>query len=122
MKQEGQNRMNSGETKLVCNSKGKWETYDDRFDIVIHCKNEEEQKKAREVLKASQTWIPVTERVPGDDRYVLLSFSNFSLPAVGRYEDGTFYVGDCDEPISEYGFYVNAWMELPESYRGEAQE
>lgn len=69
-----------------------------------------------------QRWIPIEERVPEDDRYILLSFANFSLPAVGRYEKETFYEGDCEAPCSKYGFRVNAWMELPESYKGEAQE
>lgn len=111
--------MNSGETKLVCNSEGKWKTYDDRFDIVIHCKNEEEQKKAQEVLKASQTWIPIEKRVPGDDRYVLLSFSNFDVPITGRYCNGAFYVGDNEETCSANDLYVDAWMELPAPYRRE---
>lgn len=67
-----------------------------------------------------QRWIPIEERLPDDDRYILLSFSNFPLPAIGRCEKETFYEGDCEEPCSKYGFRVNAWMELPESYRGEA--
>ena len=103
--------------KMICNPEGEWDVYDDSFDIVIHCKDEEEQKEAREALKASQTWIPVKERAPDDDRYIMLSFANFSLPAVGRYEDGAFYDGDCEEPCSKYGFCVNAWMELPKPYR-----
>ena len=66
-------------------------------------------------------WIPVTERVPDNDRYILLSFENFSLPEVGRYEKdergGAFFVGDDDEPISKSGVFVNAWMELPKCYK-----
>jgi len=66
-------------------------------------------------------WIPVTERVPDNDRYILLSFENFSLPEVGRYEEdergGAFFVGDDDEPISKSGVFVNAWMELPKCYK-----
>jgi len=66
-------------------------------------------------------WIPITERVPDNDRYILLSFENYPLPEVGRYEEdergGSFFVGDDDEPISKSGVFVNAWMELPECYK-----
>ena len=70
-------------------------------------------------------WIPVEERLPEEDNYILLSFENFSLPLVGRYEadsdgEGAFYLGDCDEGdtcLSE-NLFVNAWMPLPEAYQG----
>lgn len=35
-------------------------------------------------------WIPVSERLPDSNDYILLSFSNFSLPMVGRFEDEAF--------------------------------
>lgn len=76
-----------------------------------------------EQLKCYQ-WIPVEERIPESDKYILLSFENFSLPLVGRYEEtedggGAFYVGDCDEEDTcvANDLYVNAWMPLPEPYR-----
>lgn len=31
-------------------------------------------------------WIPVERELPKDDKYFLLSFSNSSLPMVGRYD------------------------------------
>ena len=31
-------------------------------------------------------WIPVEERLPDNAKYILLSFTNFSLPSIGRYE------------------------------------
>lgn len=68
-------------------------------------------------------WIPVSERVPDSDRYILVSFENFSVPCVGRYEEddkgGAFYVGDDDIPLIAQGMIVNAWMELPKPYKGE---
>ncbi len=82
--------------------------------------------KTGTILKALRTeWIPVEERLPEDDNYILLSFENFSLPLVGRYEAGSdgggaFYLGDCDEGdtcLSE-NLFVNAWMPLPEPYQG----
>ena len=79
-----------------------------------------------ERLKEQHRWIPVDERLPEDDNYILLSFSNFSLPLIGRYEadndgGGAFYLGDNDEGdtcLSE-DLYVNAWQPLPEPYRPE---
>ncbi|MBQ6577452.1 MAG: hypothetical protein IJL91_06865 [Bacteroidales bacterium] len=71
-------------------------------------------------------WIPIDERLPevnedGFSEYILLSFSNFSVPQVGRYEEdtngGAFYLGDEEEPLSKIGVFVNAWMPLPECYK-----
>lgn len=67
-------------------------------------------------------WIPVEERLPDNDRYVLLSFKNYSLPLVGRCETdeegSAFYIGDETVSCSKMGVFVNAWMELPERYVG----
>lgn len=43
-------------------------------------------------------WIPVSERLPENDKYILVSFENFTLPDIGRYEvnddgDGAFIMG-----------------------------
>lgn len=79
------------------------------------------EKYQHEVEK--HRWIPVDERLPETDDYILLSFSNFSLPMVGRYEadyeGGAFYLGDCDEDDTciNQDLFVNAWMPLPEPYR-----
>lgn len=72
----------------------------------------------------ADSWIPVETKLPEDDRYILLSFENFSLPLVGRYEEnekgGAFYLGDCDEEDTciSNDLYVNAWTYLPERYKG----
>ena len=57
-------------------------------------------------------------------KYVLMSFENFTLPAIGRYEvndegDGAWYLGDNDEgdTCCSVGLFVNAWMPLPEAYQ-----
>lgn len=72
-------------------------------------------------------WIPIDERLPevnedGFSEHILLSFENFCVPVIGRYEvdkegSGAFYDGDDDKPLSEYGLFVNAWMPLPECYK-----
>lgn len=68
-------------------------------------------------------WIPVERRLPESTDYILLSFSNFSLPTVGRYEEdsegGAFYLGDDEETCVSQGLYVNAWRPLPEPYQPE---
>lgn len=73
-------------------------------------------------------WIPVEERMPENNDYILLNFSNCMVPAIGRYEEdtegGAFYLGDCDEKdtcISQ-NLYVDAWRPLPEPYRPEEPE
>lgn len=68
-------------------------------------------------------WIPVSERLPENDKYILLSFENYSLPDIGRYEvdgeGGAFYLGDEEQSCISFGIFVNAWMPLPEIYREE---
>lgn len=73
-------------------------------------------------LKETQ-WIPISERLPEDESYILVSFKNSTMPDIARYEEndegGTFYPGDDEKSYSSYGFFVNAWMPLPEPYKGE---
>ena len=86
--------------------------------------NEFEGSNAEKYLMeiAKHRWRPVEESLPEDDRFILLSFANFSIPMVGRYEaddsGGEFYLGDEDESCVKQDMYVNAWMPLPEPYRG----
>ena len=81
---------------------------------VLQLKKESEERR----------WIPVTERLSESGKYVLMSFENFTLPLIGRYEvndegDGAWYLGDNDEgdTCCSVGLFVNAWMPLPEAYR-----
>lgn len=71
-------------------------------------------------LKETQ-WIPISERLPEEEEYILLSFANYTGLDIGRYEhDGEndkFYPGDGEETYAHYGIIVNAWMPLPEPYR-----
>lgn len=91
--------------------------------------NDFEQSQAGHLLKklneeqAKHSWIPVTERLPENDAFVLLSFENFPLPMIGRYEfdedgGGAWYLGDCDEydTCVANDLFVNAWRLLPEKY------
>lgn len=57
-------------------------------------------------------WIPVDEGYPQNDDYILLSFSNFDVPIVGRYEDNNFFAGDDDKPLVTQDLFVNAWKKI----------
>lgn len=70
-------------------------------------------------------WHPA-DQPPKSEGYILLSYENFTLPEVGRYEGdkegGAYYVGDDDEPCVSYGLIVNAWTELTKPYREKQEE
>lgn len=79
------------------------------------------QQEAVEKYKKEHGWIPISERLPEDESYILVSFENATMPDIARYEEndegGTFYPGDDEKSYSSYGIFVNAWMPLPEPYR-----
>ena len=112
--------------KFFINKDGIADVYDDTYDIVIHCESEEDQKDAELALKNVRRWIPVTERLQELGEYVLISFSNFSVPAIGRYDEdekgGAWFNGDETESLVSQDMYVNAWMLLPKPYRAEMEE
>lgn len=69
-------------------------------------------------------WIPVTEKLPKPEGYVLVSFENATLSDIARYEvdengNGDFYQGDGDDSYILFGLFVNAWMPLPKPYKEE---
>lgn len=72
--------------------------------------------------KLDDGWIP-EENPPKDQEYILLSFENFSIPLVGRYEEdeegGAYYLGDDEKSCLENDLFVNAWQPLPLPYRPE---
>ena len=81
----------------------------------------EDREKYFELVERESDWIPCSERLPEDESYILVSFENSTMPDIARYEEndegGTFYPGDDEKSYSSYGFFVNAWMPLPEPYR-----
>ena len=100
----------------------------DPVEITIHREQYKGMRMAEDIIRkyANDGWISVEEQLPEDDRYILLSFANFTLPMVGRYEinedgSGAFYLGDCDEEDTcvNQDLFVNAWMPLPGPYRPE---
>lgn len=84
--------------------------------------SEEEVNRILAEEEKTGGWIPVTERLLEDDKYIMVSFDNFTLPDIGRYEvdkdgNGAFYPRDDEKNYMAYDLYVNAWMPLPEPYR-----
>lgn len=71
-------------------------------------------------------WISIDDRLPETEEYILLSFENFSVPVIGRYEEhkdgGAFYAGDEDKTLASQYMFVNAWMPLPKPYSEERQQ
>ena len=76
-------------------------------------------------------WSPIDEKLPdidseGYSEYILLSFLNATSLCIGQYreddEGGAFYAGDDDDSLTSIGLHVNAWMPLPQPYRGEGGE
>lgn len=91
-------------------------------------------------LCEGRTWIPVTERLPEDDREVLITYADNddgSPSGVDITTYGTFTFGS--QPVKDYSgrpilkwrppfqyfagnYHVTAWMELPMPYEGGEQD
>lgn len=89
---------------------------------VVSIINQQAEKFATDIKSGNKDrWIPCEERYPDTTDYILLSFSNFPIPVVGRWEEdeegGAFYVGDETESCVSQGMFVNAWQQLPKVYR-----
>lgn len=122
--------------KLVQNEDGTFSTYDDTYDVVIHCKSKEEQEKAIEHLK-STNWIPVSERLPEEHDSIFAKFkgtdnwkrgmfektSKYVIATVA-FDDGTVLVEQAHTTDGIWrtdkkvlGGTVVAWMDYPEPYK-----
>lgn len=110
----------NGEMTFAQNEGGTFSTYDDTYDITIHCETEEEQKKVIERLKAT-SWIPVSERLPEIKRdyeeCYLVTNGRFYWMAYWTFEKEWILADctDCKNKIDWTG--IVAWQPLPEPYK-----
>jgi hypothetical protein len=100
--------------ELIQNEGGTFSTYDDTYDITIHCETEEEQKKVIERLSAD--WIPVSERLPKASGTYQVTCMD------GRIYRSTYAKFQCKlkrwELTGARSYWkVIAWMPLPNPYK-----
>lgn len=102
------------------------ELYDSYGDIIEWLRKEADIPESN-----AGKWIPADNPPKTDETemsdYVLLSFGNFPVPLVRRYEldeegNAAYYAGDSEDSCISQGLFVNAWMPLPEPYKGEQDE
>lgn len=80
-------------------------------------------EEVKEESTKPERWISVEEKLPDPEELILLSFENFTVPMIGRYtvdddDSGTFRAGDGNKSFVENDLFVNAWMPLPETWKG----
>lgn len=105
----------SDEMILIKNEDGTFSTYNDAYDIVVHCETKEEQKKVIERLKAIN-WIPASERLPE-------ASGTYQVTCIdGRIYRSTYAKFQCKlkrwELTGARSYWkVIAWMSLPKPYK-----
>jgi len=76
-------------------------------------------KQCLDGLPSAEPWPWHDAETPPDtDRLVLITFANYSVPVIGRFEGNdeegyTAYVGDSDDRFIDEGLIVDGWYELP---------
>ena len=121
---------------IMQNEDGTFSTYDDTYDIVIHCETEEERKKAIERLE-STNWIPVSERLPEDERMCLVTLKKvhgtpetllgiancLRFGDAGYWNEKEYGYLEWDKYSDGHGgtkmYKVVAWRPFPEPYEEE---
>lgn len=105
--------------ELIQNEDGAFSAYDDTYDIVIHCKSEDEQKKVIEWL--STDWIPVSERLSE----IKKNYAECYLVTDGRFcwmaywtPEKEWILADCTNCKNKIDWTgIVAWRPLPEPYK-----
>ena len=73
-------------------------------------------------IPSAQRWIPVSERLPEEEKLVLVYYEGYNGPMVSIASCDSR--GWFDEMMECYGREggVKAWMSLPETYQGDKDE
>lgn len=95
-------------------------SYDDTYDVIIHCSNKEDQNRTIELIK-NFNWIPVSERLPEvpegteDD-----DCPEFNVTIKGADKATTLKYSPDGTWFDDFGEVYNAeaWQPLPEAYKG----
>ena len=104
----------SNAMELIQNEDGTFSAYDDTYDVVIHCKSEDEQKKVIERL--SIDWIPVSERLPeASGTYQVTCMDGRIYRSTYAKFQGKLKRWELTGARSYWK--VTAWMPLPEPYK-----
>ena len=102
--------------ELIQNEDGAFSAYDDTYDVVIHCKTGEEQKKVIERLE-STNWIPASERLPeikqNYEKCYLVTDGRFCWMAYWTPEK-EWILADCTNCKNKIDWTdIVAWQPLP---------
>lgn len=116
---------NNDYVMFTINEDGIAETYDDTYDIVIHCESESEQKRVIGKLERYQGWIPVEERLPEEGKEVLAQFV-VRVVHINNTVDEEVYIHPLYYQNGAWQSFngvpngkVEAWRPLPEPYKPE---
>lgn len=111
---------------LTFNDDGTLREHKEPYMTVYYATKEDFEfiEKAVEFYK-KMSWVPA-ENPPevdeeGCSEYILLNFTNTTVHEIGQYVvdkdgGGAYYICDDDKTCLSYGFFVDAWMPLPERY------
>jgi hypothetical protein len=97
--------------KIYPTEDGRWDVYDDTYDIVIHCTDQEEQEGIAATLRNCMSWHDVSKELPEKSDNYLVTIED-SAPNYERH----VCISYCAITGSSYiwsASNVKAWMEMP---------
>lgn len=99
---------------LISDGKGGLEAYDDTYDIVIHCRNEQEQQRAEKRLEVANRmrWRDAKNDPPEDSRDVIVYRDG--IGSIMGFYDHEIHKRWLDANTCAFLDDVTHWMEKPE--------